>query len=91
MGVLYTVLNLDLHCAGDLYVSTPYRVCIAVYNLQQALTPIISSTVNPAQSNTTPFLNVPIPSITTSICVPGTRYFGGERPAPTPNKTSQLN
>lgn len=33
---------------------------------------------------TTPFLKVPIPDIQTSICVPGTRYFGGFKPAPTP-------
>ena len=40
--------------------------------------------VAPYQSNTTPFLKVPICDMDTSIFVPGTRYFGGFRPAPTP-------
>ena len=39
-------------------------------------------------SNETPFLKVPIPLIDTSICVPGTRYFGGLNPAPTPKQNT---
>jgi hypothetical protein len=35
-------------------------------------------------AKTTLFLSVPILEIVTSICVPGTKYFGGLRPAPTP-------
>lgn len=35
-------------------------------------------------ANLTPFFNVPISDISTSITFPGTRYLGGLRPAPTP-------
>lgn len=35
-------------------------------------------------AKTTLFRRVPIPEIDTSICVPGTRYLGGFKPAPTP-------
>lgn len=69
-------------CSADLYV-------LLVYNV--APSPVNHQTYNPSQSNTTPFLRVPIPSTTTSICVPGTRYLGGERPAPTPKNPNQLN
>jgi hypothetical protein len=36
-------------------------------------------------ANLTPFLSVPIPSMWTSIKLPGTRYLGGFMPAPTPS------
>lgn len=72
-------------CSADLYV-------LPVYNVPRyPSSPVNHQSYHPSQSNTTPFLSVPIPSITTSICAPGTRYLGGERPAPTPKNPSQLN
>lgn len=71
---------------GDLF-SVQSRCQHGISQLTPALTQT-NKTPCIYHAKTTPFTNVPIPVIFTSIFVPGTRYLGGSRPAPTPKHTS---
>jgi hypothetical protein len=52
---------------------------IAIENIIPTLLVLVHSS-----AKTTLFRKEPMPEMDTSICVPGTRYLGGFKPAPTP-------